>query len=111
MFGLVCSTLHCPRVQVDLFRVCLNFFDSDKYSDIIYHSDQIFKLSLGMTITKSCDLPYMEYSDITCHSDQIFELSLEIIIIESCDLPYVKYNDVIYYFDQFLELSLKMTFT
>ena len=49
-----------------------------EYSDVIYHSNQIFELNLKITPVWSCDPLYMEYNDVIYHSDQIFELNLKI---------------------------------
>ena len=55
-----------------------------------------------MTAMTLCDLPYMEYCNVIDHSEQIFELSLEMTLPKLCDLPYMEYSDVIYYSDQIL---------
>ena len=79
------------------------------YSDVIYHSDRFFKLSPKITLSSSCDLPYMEHIDVIYHSDRFFKLSSNITLSSSCDLPYMEHIDVIYHSDRFFKLSSKIT--
>ena len=57
-----------------------------EYTDVIYHSDWFFKPSSKITLSWSCDPPYIEYSDVIYHSDQFFKPSSKITLSSSCDL-------------------------